>query len=241
MSVRHVLAAAALSAGTVAPAAALTIVDEATLVLSYGATPGERFQECGGACDFAAAFTDGTLDPFDSGLGTLNSVRIEAMTFGLYDIDARRISGPAGDFSYGYDGYVARFAFLDPTLSAAVGVVGVDHADSGTVALAESGWTYIATLDAADSVDVTLTDPALLALLSGADPIDIRHSYDMDFTFAGTLAYSMRGSAGDPVPQSFVRVTYDYTPFSAPIPLPAAGWLLLAGLGALAVARRRRG
>ena len=41
------------------------------------------------------------------------------------------------------------------------------------------------------------------------------------------------------------EVTYSYAPLSGPgpsvIPLPAAGWLLLAGLGGLAVLGRRRG
>jgi hypothetical protein len=49
-----------------------------------------------------------------------------------------------------------------------------------------------------------------------------------------------RGGADDSGNDAEVKVTYTCDPAIVPIPLPAAGGLLVAGLGGLALLRRRR-
>lgn len=59
-------------------------------------------------------------------------------------------------------------------------------------------------------------------------------------TMTGTLNYF--GPIGTNISSEAARidVTFGTVPTPAPIPLPAAGWLLLAGLGALGAAARRK-
>lgn len=62
---------------------------------------------------------------------------------------------------------------------------------------------------------------------------------DSDLSQAGRGQLWVNTAGGQP--RSDARLLADPAPTTppAPIPLPAAGWLLLSGLGALAVARRR--
>ena len=66
--------------------------------------------------------------------------------------------------------------------------------------------------------------------------VDFTRSFDIDGTFAFFFP--------DRSPRSKVAAQFKFTdlePTPAPVPLPAAGLLMLAGLGALAAARRKRG
>ncbi len=59
--------------------------------------------------------------------------------------------------------------------------------------------------------------------------------FDADWTLAGQLAFAIGNDSSGSNPAAQFKVTN-----VAPIPLPAAGWMLIAGLGALGALRRRR-
>lgn len=83
-----------------------------------------------------------------------------------------------------------------------------------------------------DSVDLALDDDtfSIDGGASGSGAIE-RFRAAVDQTFFLVFRDGADADLGD------IATTYEVTP--APVPLPAAGWLLLAGLGGLGLLRRR--
>lgn len=99
--------------------------------------------------------------------------------------------------------------------------------DAGGSVVIESGASFLGSFTSSDTVEFVM-DPSASVLATGVvDPLTIT---DATFQFSDTASpagggYNVALEAGDGV---------------APVPLPAPAFLLLAGLGGLAVAARRR-
>jgi hypothetical protein len=111
--------------------------------------------------------------------------------------------------------------------------------DEGTDATGTSGkWNFTAALAALNLPAGMMVDQLMLVFKSGQDTTLV--AYLVDAT-SGTWSspfteppFDFPGSS----PKSVSHISAYYT--VAPIPLPAAGWMLLAGIGGLAAMRRRR-
>lgn len=74
----------------------------------------------------------------------------------------------------------------------------------------------------------------------GAWDRSVDRTFEFDVTFTRTGAGDSAFATFALVDGGIVAREADRFPGASPVPLPAAGWLMLAGLGALAVGRRRR-
>jgi hypothetical protein len=79
--------------------------------------------------------------------------------------------------------------------------------------------------------DFTLTASLSSALAPRTFPDNETGDFADNTTFSGTLDHTWSGD---------VTVRYDYNPFSTAVPEPLSLYLLLAGLGGIALSRRRR-
>lgn len=78
------------------------------------------------------------------------------------------------------------------------------------------------------------------AFATGAYDRSVDRTFTFDVTFTRTGDGDSSFSTYAIVDKGIVARERDTFPGTAPVPLPAAGWLMLAGMGALAAARRRK-
>ena len=159
---------------------------------------------------------DFTIGRFDTGLGTMTGVAIDLFaTARAFDIEEGNGYFP-----------VTASAYIDIKVMFA-GLEFSDHA-SGSASYNCGFFCYVTAIAVA-TIDVSGDVYPDFGLVSGVGPgtlpVDLTFSFDpwADSHYA-TLA-----------------VTYTYDEPVAPVPLPAAGGLMLAGLGGLALLRRRTG
>ncbi len=159
------------------------------------------------------------LPKFDTALGSLNFAEI------IYDLTLSLVvpdSYDAGGFDFTLystlcDGCISSRSFA----SSSGGTGSGDYGETGSLRMSSPAGI------------ASLTDTSTPLFMG----FDGRAQYDnacASTSWLECLAYpQIRGIVS-------VSLTYDYTPVMAPVPLPASGALVLGGIGALALFRRRR-
>lgn len=158
---------------------------------------------------------DFTIGRFDTGLGTLTGVAID-----LY------ATASAIDAKYNF-----LFSNLTFTASADIKVIfaGLEFSDHASEYASYFCGLCSVEVTATAIIDVSGEVYPDFGLVSGVGPGTL--PVDLTVSVAPFLDYSY----------ATLAVTYTYDEAVAPVPLPAAGGLMLAGLGGLALLRRRAG
>ncbi|WP_425099856.1 VPLPA-CTERM sorting domain-containing protein [Tropicibacter sp. S64] len=178
------------------------------------------------------------LDAFDSGLGALNFARITvhvdyAMTWMLDDAGTGASGTSFASLTTGFDGFTI-------------------IANTQTVSVSCNASTFSPpTCPQSDTLDFHRTGTRTYSAAAWDTAYAASNMLTGQFSLSSTLTSGSRLSTmidtayDAPVFSGFndgiwsAVLTYDYTP--SQVPLPAAGGLLLAGLGGIAALRRRRG
>lgn len=225
---RSLLLSTALVAGVGTAASAATISDTATL----------------GALATNFSGETASVDQFDSSLGTLNSVTIELFgnVSGTFQYESQdgspatvnmNLSAEVGLSTAG----LGEFLVALPTLSQTFNTTAFD----GSIDFAGTSGGTVTGLNSSDDETTTLLGGDMSEFI-GLGTIDL---------FVSGVGLSSASGPGN-LFQGFstlagasVTVTYDYTeattPPPSPVPLPAGMPLMLVGLAALGIAKRRKG
>ncbi len=169
--------------------------------------------------DFAAGIADGTLTPTSTSTSTFDgSIVIEGGGSPVvYDV--------GGGNRLGLVGLVDADINDTLSLSTLFGLV-----DSGTLINWYSGKTDNLSGDGGEFSRI-VGDLTVDSLDRGSDG-RVFNAFYVEFRGTAPLVFEGTATLGN-------RVTEDGNPL-APVPLPAAGWMLLAGIGGLAAVARRR-
>lgn len=179
-----------------------------------------------------------SLQKFSNGLGTLNSVTFSLTGFVSGNVSAESLDALPANVGLNLGAQVTAATAISPlavVIPTATQVFAASAFD-GVMDFGGTSGTSITGLTAAKSTSVLLTGGSMLEFIGGGTiNILISASSQSSSTGSGNLVTMFQTLAG-----ANVSVTYDYTEAPAPVPLPAGMPLLLAGLGALGLARSRR-
>jgi len=188
--------------------------------------------------DFDSAALD--VQQFDSSLGTLDSIKIELT--GLVEGQAvyentSSTSGTDIDLDLAADVTLSTAALGDlivalPTLSQTV-TAGVFD---GSIDFAGTSGATVGGLSSNDTVSTTLLGGFGEFIGTGFVSLLVAGDGNSTVEGNGNLISGFTTFAG-----ADITVTYTFTEAPAAVPLPAGAPLLLLGLGALGIARRRKG
>ncbi len=221
---KQTLIAAALVTGMGSAASAATV--------TYSATLGDQTTNYTGR-----AITG--ISQFDSSLGTLNSatITLEGSVSGGIQYESLDASGATVTLD------------LSATVSVSTNALGAIVVALPELISNESVTAFDGTIDFAGtsggSVGGLFATATNSAVLTGAALAEFIGTGFVNFTMDGTGTSEATGPGNlatifQTLAGGIVTVTYDYDDAPAPVPLPAGAPLLLLGLGALGVARRKK-
>ena len=193
---------------------------------------------------FASQGTDWALsasfDQFDSSLGTLDSVVFD-LTGNVTGTASAEQLGGASDVTLELDATItsdlAGFGELGVVIPAASDTIALDAFDGEFDFDGPSGVTF-SDLSGSDTISNTFTSGLAPFIGTGSFVVPTSAEGGSGTSGSGNVVTQFSSSAS-----ADLTLTYNYTESSdvvSPVPLPAAGWAMIAALGALgAVARRR--
>ncbi|MGB0661623.1 MAG: choice-of-anchor E domain-containing protein [Mangrovicoccus sp.] len=180
-----------------------------------------------------------SLSKFDSSLGTLTSATVTLSGTVSGDVRAESTDAQAATVTLNLSALITANLFGDSSVSIDVEPISANTLNAtafdGTLDFGGTSGTTLTGLTASDTDSATYTGADLAQFIgTGSFTSDLLAAGSSSGSGAGNLFTAFATSA-----QATLTVVYEYTPDVAPVPVPAALPLLGAGLGALAMIRRR--
>lgn len=235
MNLVQLMTAGALATG-------LTCAQAATIthVASYKASGGDASYGNGDTTTNTALY-GGFLPLFDSSLGTLQKVSIEMEGWRSVSFSCTTVHSTGGCNARASGSFTLRADSYNPYQFPTLATVFADAPNAISLA-PQVGETLSAVSYAEASTFDEITDPALLAVHfdgAGKDPNWTYFTWYFSAWDGG--AFGFGGGAGITSlywdADSTIKLTYHY---ASPVPLPAAGALMMSGLGVLGLINHRR-
>ena len=149
---------------------------------------------------------------------------VSMLSMGPFDFNAEFVADDADE-----DGGIFTFNFVnDSDTAAAITVADITIRQSGSVAGFTNGVMTMFGDNARNTAAGTLDAFQFSSVVGVGELITLTFNYGD--------AYGTTNGTG-----RFIGPDIDFTVSATPVPIPAAGFMLLAGLGGLAAARRRKG